>query len=171
MQRFGVLAIWAALILVSPIFPSLATGQAAPDTQAAKDAALLVGTWKLVSSVRVDDETKEEVTPFGDHPIGYLILLPSGRMMAIITAEGRKAAQTDSERANALDSMIAYTGKYQVEGNTFIVDAASYQPWVGSQQRRTFKLEGDRLLIVSMSQPSITNGKMGHGVLVWEREK
>jgi hypothetical protein len=140
----------------------------------ASEAAKLAGTWKLVSWTNVDDETKEEKKLYGEHPKGWLILLPSGRMMALLTAEGREVPQTDEERAAALKSMISYTGKYRVEGNSFTttVDAAWNEAWTGTEQKRSFTLEEDRLVIVSMSQPSVNfGGKMSHGVLVWEREK
>jgi hypothetical protein len=140
----------------------------------AEDAAKLVGTWKLVSWVNVDDETKEEKKLYGEHPKGYLILLPSKRMMALLTAESRKVPQTDEERASALKSMISYTGKYRIEGNNFTttVDAAWNEAWVGTEQKRTFTLEGGKLTIITMSQPSVNfGGKVAHGVLVWEREK
>lgn len=138
------------------------------------EPAGLAGSWKLISWVNIDEETKEEKKLYGEHPQGSLILLPNGRMAALLTSEGRKVPQTDEERAIAFKSMVSYTGKYRIEGNTFTttVDGAWNQAWVGSDQKRTFTLEGDKLTIVTMSQPAVNfNGKIAHAVLVWEREK
>src|SRR5580765_6299718 len=39
----------------------------------------LIGTWKIVSAVMEDVETKEQKLVWGKHPNGYIILTPSGR--------------------------------------------------------------------------------------------
>ena len=83
----------------------------------ADDKDKLFSTWKVLSAVVEDVQTKEQTPLFGEHPRGYLILLPSGRMMALLVGEGRKAPRTDEERTAAYRSMVAYTGKYTVEGN------------------------------------------------------
>jgi hypothetical protein len=138
------------------------------------DDTKLTGAWKLVSYLNVDDTTKEEKKLFGEHPQGSLILMPNGRMTVVLTAEGRKNPQTDEDRASALKSMIAYTGKYRIEGGVFIntTEAAWNESWVGLEQKKTYRFEGDRLIIVTSPQPSPNfGGRMMHGVLVWEREK
>jgi hypothetical protein len=89
----------------------------------------------------------------------------------VVTADGRKTPQSTEEQAAAFKSMIAYTGKYRVEGNKFIttVDAAWNEGWMGSEQVRFWKVEGNRLSITTalMTNP---NGGMMTGTLVWERE-
>ena len=83
----------------------------------AEEKEKLFGTWKIVSAVVEDEQTKEQKFLYGEHPRGYLILLPTGRMMSLLVGDGRKAPQTDEERSTAYRSMVAYTGKYTVEGN------------------------------------------------------
>jgi Lipocalin-like domain len=78
----------------------------------ADDNDKLVGVWKLVGAVVEDVQTKEAKPLYGGHPKGYLILLASGRMMALLTAEGTKVPQTDEERSAAYRAMAAYSGKY-----------------------------------------------------------
>jgi hypothetical protein len=133
----------------------------------------LLGNWKLVSwQVIVDGEAPHH--PFGLHPKGYLVLTPQGRSIAITTAEHRVGGTGDRERAELHRSMLAYTGRYRIEGNDFIttVEASWNESWNGSEQRRHFRVEGDRLYIESAPAPSIIfPGKTDCRRLVWERDK
>ena len=133
-----------------------------------------VGAWKLVSCIYEDIQTKERTLPYGKHPKGYAILTPEGRLMAVITAEGRKTPTTAEDRDAAFRSAVAYSGRYRVDGNQFVttVDVAWNERWVGTDQLRFFKIEGDRLLIESPPTPNLNrSGQMVRGLLVWEREK
>src|SRR3981081_3955738 len=84
----------------------------------ADDKDKIVGTWKLVSVVYEDQQTKDRTAVYGEHPKGDQIAAPEGRWLALVTAEGRKAPQTDEERAQALRTMISYAGRYRVEAGT-----------------------------------------------------
>jgi hypothetical protein len=80
----------------------------------------------------------------------------------------------DAERAALHKSMLAYSGKYRVVDNDFIttVDVSWNEVWNGTEQRRHFRIEGDKLLIESEPGPSIVfPGKTDYRRLVWEREK
>jgi len=79
-----------------------------------------VGTWKLVSCIFEDVQTKERTFPYGEHPKGYAILTPEGRLMALITAEGRETPRTAEDRDAAFRSAVAYSGRYRVDGNEFV---------------------------------------------------
>ena len=131
----------------------------------------LIGNWKLVSwQVVIDGEPRDL---FGPTPKGYLILTREGRSMAITTAEGRSAGDSEAERAALHKSMLAYTGRYRVDGDEFVtrVDASWNEAWNGTEQRRRFRLEGDRLYIDSAPAPSILfPGKVDYRRIVWERE-
>jgi len=137
-----------------------------------KTADALVGNWKLVSwQVIVKDEARNL---FGANPKGYLILTREGRAMVVTTADERKAGADNAERAALYESMIAYTGKYRVEGSDFVttVDASWNEAWNGTEQRRRFRIEGDKLFIESAPAPSLSfPGKTDFRRLVWEREK
>jgi hypothetical protein len=139
----------------------------------AADSAGLAGNWKLVSwQVIVDNEPPQDV--FGRNPKGYLILTPAGRSIVVTTAENRKGGTGDAERAALHRSMLAYTGKYRIEGNDFVtvVDASWNEDWNGTEQRRHFRVEGDKLFIESAPAPSIVfPGKTDFRRIVWEREK
>jgi hypothetical protein len=137
------------------------------------DADGLVGTWKLVSwQVIVGNEPPREV--FGAHPKGFLILTPQGRAMVLTTAQDRRAGSSDARQAALHKSMLAYTGKYRVDGHDFItvIDVSWNEEWNGTQQRRHFRLQGDKLFIESAPAPSfVFPGKTDVRRIVWQREK
>jgi hypothetical protein len=133
----------------------------------------LIGNWKLVSwQVIVENEPPQNV--FGSNPKGYLILTREGRSIVLTTADNRKSGMGDAERAALHKSMLAYSGKYRIEGNDFItlVDVSWNEAWNGTEQRRHFRIEGDKLFIESEPAPSIVfPGKTDFRRIVWEREK
>ena len=49
----------------------------------------IVGTWKLVSVVYEDQESKARTPVLGEHPKGRQIATADGRWLALVTAEGR----------------------------------------------------------------------------------
>jgi len=133
----------------------------------------IVGTWKLVS-VNYEDIASQECTPiYGEHPKGIQIATPHGRWLALMTGEGRVIPKTDAERAQALTSMIAYTGRYRVENGQVItrVEAAWNEGWVGGEQVRHIRFEDDKLYIESppMPHPNISD-KTVRVIVVWQRE-
>jgi len=134
----------------------------------------IVGTWTLVSVVYEDVASKERTPVYGEHPRGIQIATPESRWLALMTAEGRAIPKTDADRAQALKSMIAYTGRYRVENGQVItkVEAAWNEAWVGGEQVRNIRFERDRLYIESppMPHPNI-NDKTVRVIVVWAREK
>ena len=149
------------LILVQPSF--------------ADDSAKILGIWKLVSVEAEFQATGQKEPVFGQKPTGYLILTPEGRAMAMTTADGRKAPKTVQDRADLLNSMMAYTGMYRVEGDKWItkVDVAWNPEFVGTEQIRFFKLDGDRLHILTAwaVHPNWPEKGMQRRILTWERAK
>jgi hypothetical protein len=144
----------------------------APGAGVAAGADALAGNWKLISwQVVVGTEVRDL---FGHHPRGYLLLTPEGRAMVITTAESRKPGTDDADRAALHKSMLAYTGKYRVEGSDFIttVDISWNESWNGTEQRRHYRVEGNKLFIESAPAPSILfPGQTDFRRIVWEREK
>ena len=130
----------------------------------------LSGTYRLVSftSNYSDGVTTK---PFGDHPGGYVIITPK-RFMVMLGSDTRKPAGNMEERAALQNSLIAYTGPYTIEGNKVVtdIDVSWNQAWTGTQQRRTFTLEGNQLTLVSDLAPSAFDpSRMVSARLVWER--
>jgi hypothetical protein len=143
----------------------------------ANDAELrqkIVGTWTLVSVVYEDQITKERTPVLGEKPRGRQIATADGRWLALVTAENRPVPKTDEERATALKTMIAYTGRYRVENGKVVtkVEAAWNEAWVGGEQTRFIRFEGDRLFIESppMPHPNVNN-KVVKVIVIWDREK
>ena len=143
----------------------------------ADDAALrkqIVGLWTLVSVVYEDQETKERTPVLGDKPRGRQIATADGRWLALVTAEGRPVPKTDEQRAHALRTMISYSGRYRVEDGRVItkVEIAWNEAWVGGEQIRFIRFEGDRLFIESppMPHPNVNN-KVVKVIVIWDREQ
>jgi hypothetical protein len=139
----------------------------------AEDAKQLVGTWKLAAwQVQyVGEEAKE---PFGANPKGRMIVAPDGYWTVIIAKADRKPATNNAERAALLRSMVAYTGKFTVDGDkiTSTVDIAWNEVNTGRNQVRYFKMEGDKLVIRSPEQASVLiPGKRVTTTLTWERDR
>ena len=131
----------------------------------------LIGTWKLVSFQVIVDGQPQDL--FGAKPKGSLILSENGRAMVLTTAENRTAGDSDAERAALHKSMLAYTGRYRVEGDEFVttVDASWNEAWNGTEQRRKFRLEGNKLIIESVPGPSLLfAGTVDPRRIMWERE-
>jgi len=135
----------------------------------------LVGVWKLLSYQTEFQDGSPKRAMFGDHPTGYIIFTSEGRLMAVIEAEGRKAPSTDSDRAALLKSLIAYSGKYRVQGNQWVtsVDTAWNPAWDGTDQVRTFQIVGGRLTVTSTWQAALNfpGSPLSRGSLVFERVK
>lgn len=133
----------------------------------------VVGTWKLSSCHMEDVATKENTLAWGEHPNGYLVITPGGRWIVIQTAESRGIAKDDVDRAAAFRSMLAYSGTYRVEANKIAikVDISWDEAWIGTEQVRLFKIEGNRLHVEALPQPYANfGGKIMRGILIWERE-
>jgi len=140
----------------------------------ASDRQNIVGIWKLVSVVYEDQETKARTPIYGEHPHGYQIATQDGHWLALVTAEGRKVPKTDADRAQALRTMISYAGRYRVEGGkvTTKVEVAWNEAWVGGEQTRFIRFDGDLLHIESpaMPHPNLA-GKVVRVIVTWQREK
>jgi hypothetical protein len=143
----------------------------------ADDAALrqkIVGTWKLVSVAYEDAASGGRTLIYGAHPKGIQIATAEGRWLALMTAEGRGVPNSDDERAQALKTMIAYTGRYRIEDGKVItkVEAAWNEAWVGTEQIREVRFDGDRLLLQSppMPHPNISD-RVVRVIVEWKREK
>jgi len=133
----------------------------------------LVGTWRLVSFDVEGQATGRRRPAFGNVPKGRLMLLANGFMMLFLTAEGRQTPKTDEDKAEAFNTMIAYSGKYKVEGENFItdVDLAWQEAWTGAKQVRTYRFVGPRVQFTSAWAPSpFDPDRIVRGILEFERE-
>jgi hypothetical protein len=159
-----------ALVLTFASFPAVGMAQS-------KNA--LIGTWKLVSA-KDTIENSEVRDAFGQNPTGFLTYTADGRMMAIITFDGRKPLSVPDyisapaeERAEALATFVAYAGRYTYTGDKVIhhIEAAWMQNYVKTDQVRFIvKLEGNRVIL--RTPPFLKGGvQLANQELVWERIK
>lgn len=141
----------------------------------ASEAALL-GVWMLTAFHLVDQESGEESDAFGPNPVGTIVFHPEGRFFALVTP-GAGSPPPDGAAGQVAARIIAYSGLYRFEPpNAFVtsVDIAWLEPWIGSEQKRYWSLEGDRLLVTTApAQMPRPDGSMGTVVarLAWQRER
>ena len=137
----------------------------------------IVGKWNLVSISTENTDSGEITQPYGEHPHGHLAYTPGGHMIVTLTAEGRKQiganrfAGSVEDQAEAYKTMSAYAGTYTLTDTGVVhhVEVASIESWVGSDQVRFTKLEGDTLIIKSPPLFSPPDGKRRVITLVWQR--
>lgn len=139
----------------------------------ADDNAKIQGAWKLVSYEVEVQATGERMFPMGRNPTGYAIFTPESRVWFVLTGDGRKPAKTATEKAALLDSLISYTGKYRLEGDKWItsVEVAWNPAWVGTEQSRTFSVDGGRLQVFTpwRVMPNWADKGMTRSIVTFER--
>jgi len=132
------------------------------------------GVWILRACYQEIVQTGERIDMFGPNPRGVLIILPEGRMAAVLTPAEQPKPATEADQALAFQKLVAYSGRYRVEPPdrlVIAVDVAWFVPWVGSEQVRKFSVEGDILQIVSEpTRTPLTGDALIVGVLTWIRE-
>jgi len=135
----------------------------------------LIGTWRLVSDVAFRSEGPPE-PEYGPHPLGYLMYDKTGHMCVTLAnpnpphwADPTKP--TDRERALTHKTMEAYCGRYEVREEEGQVihrpELAEWPHYIGSDQVRNFRLEGDRLILSLEETPP--NGERHRYEITWER--
>jgi Lipocalin-like domain len=150
-------------LLVCALFAAAVAG--AGDAPA---PAALVGTWRLVSFENV--VSGETVRPFGDRPVGLFVYTPDGYVTIQIAnpanpvclAPTKKFGPgskddlalppcSEAQRQALLNGYVAYWGTYTVDAAAGVVihhvKSDIGNGYIGTDQRRPFRLEGDRLVI------------------------
>jgi hypothetical protein len=139
----------------------------------------LVGTWRLISAEGRSSDGKVTLD-YGAKPLGRLILDSGGRMSVHLLdstrrrfASGDFLRPTPQELKEAFDGYFGYFGTYTVEENAgniiFHVQGAAYPNYIGTDQRRFFALQGNRLTL--RTPPERAAGADVVYVIVWEREE
>src|SRR5262245_8207389 len=142
-------------------------------------AADLVGSWRLVANQehRADGRVTDV---WGSDPMGRLVYDARGRMSVQLLNRHRRtfagndrAAGTAEETREAFVGFLSYFGTYTVDeaAATIVhhVEGASFPNLMGTDQRRTFVREGNRLTL--STPPILANRRTSTYVLVWEREE
>ncbi len=135
----------------------------------------LLGTWKLVSSVREEIPSGAKTDMFGANPHGFINYGADGRMIALLTRGDRKAPAsgkaTPAEAEALFKSMLSYAGTYSVNGNevTHHVDISWNESFTGSTQKRVVRFEGNRLMLSTPQSLDPIDGKMSVRTMTWEK--
>jgi hypothetical protein len=90
---------------------ALLYGLSAP-ASAQNTACDLVGVWSLTSLATENLNTHEWGAPYGENPVGYVVVTPQ-RFTALIAAQ----YPLPNRAARASDSVRAYTGPYWLDGD------------------------------------------------------
>ncbi|MDB5804340.1 MAG: hypothetical protein JWN73_1662 [Betaproteobacteria bacterium] len=143
--------------------------------------AFILGTWYLDEAYAIDEAGTRLFDLYGAKPDGLIVYGGDGRMVALITHEGRaridgdrQAAPAD-QRATAYESSIGYAGPYTVDGERVVhhVDVSTYPNWVGTDLKRFYTREGqgeDESLTLR-TPPQMQNGKVTVMKLIWRRKR
>jgi Lipocalin-like domain len=137
----------------------------------------LLGTWSLVSYEAHDSDGRVRY-PLGENVSGLLVYDGGGNMSAHVMRNDRPffaakdpACGTDAELRAAFEDYASYFGTYTIDQarQTVIhhVRGAWYPNWIGHDQVRHFKFQGNRLLL--STPPLMWDGQSFEYVLAWER--
>ena len=133
----------------------------------------LAGTWKLVSLSR-------EFVPSGKPAperlrSGFLNFAPGNRVMTIVVPLDRKAPAemfpTDQEMIHLFTGLVAYSGRYAVEGDKIVIDVDTSwnESWTGTRQARLYTLDGKRLMLKTEPSRNTADGQDSVYTQVWEK--
>ena len=137
-------------------------------TTSAVGRGALPGWWKIISFHIEFEDSDQRLAPYGADPLGHVVIV-NDRMAAIVTSRDR----ADQEGASLFESMMAYSGSCRVEDGVKLVikvDAAWHPAWVGTEQVRFFKVDGDALSITTgwQTHPKFP-GRTARGVMTAQR--
>ena len=107
----------------------------------------LVGVWRLKSAVIIDQESGERTETYGANVLGRAIFEATGRMIVMLVPSGRSHADSDADAAQLFRSMVAYSGRWSIDGEKFVtrVDMAWEPSWIGTEQVRYYAFDGQTL--------------------------
>ncbi|MCJ2119854.1 lipocalin-like domain-containing protein [Methylobacterium sp. J-001] len=164
----------AALLMAAS--PGHAT-EAQPPIQADEDdlAAKIVGTWELVSYQVEDKATGSLVDAMGSAPRGRVIFTKDGWVAFNLEGTDRTPAETDADRAALMKTLVAYIGRYRIEGDQWItqVQTAWAPEWVNTEQRRTIAIHGDAADVTTpwRIMPNWDAGRLSRSIIRFRRSR
>ena len=136
------------------------------------DVHPLVGSWRLEAfELEMPDGTKS--FPYGQDLAGYLFYNEAGFMnAAFMNAERGRVADGElaaAAKVSTYDQFMAYCGPYEITGDKVghFVEVSSLEVWTGTYQERWFKIDGDRLELLTAALAVGSAAPVGR--LVWTR--
>jgi hypothetical protein len=139
----------------------------------------LIGAWKLVSYEEHPVDGSPAFHPLGENPTGIIMYTPDGYMSAQLSKPGRPEFAsgdwfdgTDEDYKNEATSYIAYSGPFHVDEQKQTLEhsmfVSLFPNWTGQTQPRAVRLEGDTLVLGSVT-PIQSSGKTVMSTLSWKR--
>ena len=124
----------------------------------------VVGVWRLVKATATGPNGEALPPPYGAKPTGTLTLTAEGRMLAV-TCDGRPEMPAGGPERE----FNSYCGNYTFDGKTLItrVDAAANRAWIGGEQVRAVKIDGNRIILRPPPRPLGDSTQQRE--LTWER--
>jgi hypothetical protein len=135
-----------------------------------QSASSPVGTWKIVSCQFEAEGSGDRRNIYDEHPVGVIVITAEGRLVTLLTAGNRVPT---AAAGDLFDSMMAYSGLFRLEGDRLItkVDSAWHPAWVGTEQTRSFKRDGDTLsLMTDFQEHPKFPGQRVRGIMIWHKE-
>lgn len=166
------------LVVVFACFAALCRASAQSEPQPS-EARWLHGTWKLLSYVGEEVPSGSRADVMGPHPSGYINYGPDGRMIVIIVGTGRRKpagpVATPAEAEALMRSMLAYAGTYTVDTHaktvTHHIDVSWDESRTGGSFVRNYRIEGDRLTLITPSSIDPASGRKTVRTVTWEKVK
>ena len=123
----------------------------------------IIGTWRLRSTLGIDDTGNALPPPYGPIPGGVVCFEPSGRMYCVL-CDGRTGLPPAEER-----QFVSYAGNFTFDGTTLStrVDASSDPGRIGGDQVRTVRFEDHHMVLAPPRR--LYAGVMQRQELLWER--
>ena len=133
----------------------------------------LIGTWELVSYKVEEKETGSFIPAMGPNPRGRVVFTPDGWVAFNLEGSHRHPAHNDEDRARLMKTLVAYIGRYRVEGNQWItnVQTAWAPEWVGTEQRRTVVVSEGHANVMTpwRSMPNWAQGRLSRSIIRFRR--
>ncbi|MGA8551740.1 MAG: lipocalin-like domain-containing protein [Stellaceae bacterium] len=124
----------------------------------------IVGTWRLTSFTEVNRDTGAISYPLGGEPNAMVTYAADGYAATIFTSTDRQppavAQATDEEAIRLFRSMVAFAGRYELDGDKLIYrpETSWNEAWNGTTQERLFEIDGDCLRVRSAPALSTLTG-------------
>lgn len=137
----------------------------------------LIGTWNLVGWYN-ELANGEKFFPLGEDATGYISYSADGFVFVNIAARVRANYEVDDlfsgsveEDSAAFKSQLSYAGTFTYRDGEVVhhVTASSHPNWVGTEQVRKVRLDGDKLELSAAG--TLMRGQLGTAYVLWEKAR
>ena len=109
----------------------------------------LARAWRLKAAYFLAQGTGDRLDVLSAESLERVVFEPSGRMIVILTSAARTRAASATDMAALFRSMVAYTGRWWIDGEKFVkqVDGAWDRAGSGPSKSRHFVFDGRTLSV------------------------